>query len=44
MREVDMGLWQQLTLILQWIAEPMGCDELDLHKQADTELSVRVKH
>lgn len=28
-----MKLWQELTLILQWLAEPMGCDELQLHQQ-----------
>ena len=27
-------LWHYFTLILQWFAEPQGCDELDLH-QAD---------
>lgn len=33
-----MELWQQLTLILQWMAEPMGCDELQLHKSGEQKL------
>lgn len=28
-----MLIWQQLTLIMQWYAEPQGCDELKLHKE-----------
>lgn len=28
-----MVIWQQLTLILQWYAEPQSCDELVLHKE-----------
>ena len=27
-----MLIWQQLTLIMQWYAEPQGCDQLELHK------------
>lgn len=27
-----MIIWHQLTRILQWYAEPLVCDELELHK------------
>lgn len=31
-------LWQQFQRILQWLAEPMGCDELELHQTIDPDI------
>ncbi len=35
-------LWQYFTLILQWFAEPQGCDEPGLH-QTDVQPDTRVQ-